>query len=200
MNMEKIHYVNVCSLYPYILKTSTFPLGQPTIYIGEQCSELIGVASNFNLDSVEDIIRCTVLPRDLFHPIFLYRIQGKLLFGLCRSCCETFSQAECIHDLPADRRCMGILRIAQSPRERLSRDECERKSYTIRSLYEASFVCRIYQFLKLKQEGSGWPSECQDVERNGTFRNTKKLRVLFSIEIISFEILVYEILLEFFLG
>jgi len=91
MNMEKIHYVNVCSLYPYTLKTSTFPLDQPTIYIGEQCSELIDVASNFNLDSVEDIIRCIVLPRDLFHPILLYRVQGKLLFGLCRSYCETFS-------------------------------------------------------------------------------------------------------------
>ena len=88
MDTEKIHYV--CSLYPYILKTSTFPLGQPTIYIGEQCSELIGAAPNFNLDFVEDIIRCTVLPRDLFHPILPYRVQGKLLFGLCRSCCEHY--------------------------------------------------------------------------------------------------------------
>ena len=88
---EKIRYVDVCSLYPYVLKMGTFPLDQPKIYIGEQCSELIDVASNFNLDSVEDIIRCIVLPRDLFHPILLYRVQGKLLFGLCRSYCETFS-------------------------------------------------------------------------------------------------------------
>ena len=32
---EKIRYVDVCSLYPYVLKTGTFLLGQPTIYIGE---------------------------------------------------------------------------------------------------------------------------------------------------------------------
>ena len=77
---EKIRYVGMCSLCPYILKT-VFPLGQSTIYIGEQCSELIGVALNFNFNSVEGIIRCTVLPpRDLCHPVFPYRIQGKLLF------------------------------------------------------------------------------------------------------------------------
>ena len=26
MGMEKIHYVDVCSLYPYVMKTGTFPL------------------------------------------------------------------------------------------------------------------------------------------------------------------------------
>ena len=99
--------MDVCSLYPYVLKTGTFPLGQPTIYIGEQCSELIGAVSNFNFDSVESIIWCTVLSsRDLFHLVFPYRIQDKLLSGLC-SCCETFSQAECTHDLPADREFIG---------------------------------------------------------------------------------------------
>ena len=29
---------DVCSLYPYVLKTGIFPLGQRTIYIGEQWS------------------------------------------------------------------------------------------------------------------------------------------------------------------
>jgi len=36
----------------YVSKMGTFPLGQSMIYIGEQCSELIGVIPNFNLDSV----------------------------------------------------------------------------------------------------------------------------------------------------
>jgi len=80
---EKICYVY--SLYSYVLKTGTFPLGQPIIYIREQYSELIGVTPNFNFDSVEDIIRCTVLlpcERNLFHAVLPYRVQGKLLFGL----------------------------------------------------------------------------------------------------------------------
>jgi len=43
------------------------------IYIGEQCLELIAVVPNF--DSVEGIIRCTVLsPRDLFHAVLPYRV------------------------------------------------------------------------------------------------------------------------------
>jgi len=60
-----------------------------------------------------------------------------------------------------------------------------------RSLYEARwFVCRINSFLKLKQEdnrANAWMTRV----RNSIFGNTKKLKVLFSIEIISFEILVY---------
>ena len=46
-----------------VLKTGS--LGQLTIYIGEQCSESIGVAPNFNLDFVEGIIRYTVFPPSL---------------------------------------------------------------------------------------------------------------------------------------
>ncbi|KYN43249.1 hypothetical protein ALC56_02312, partial [Trachymyrmex septentrionalis] len=76
----------IYSLYQCVLKTSTFPLDQLTIYIGKQCSELIGVASNFNFDSVEGTIRCTVLPPcDLFYLMLPYRVQGKLLFGLCHA-------------------------------------------------------------------------------------------------------------------
>ncbi|KYN21643.1 hypothetical protein ALC57_05979 [Trachymyrmex cornetzi] len=97
---EKIRYIDVCSLYPYVLKTGAFPIGHPKIYIGEECSELIGVFPDFDFNSLEGLIRCKVLPpRDLFHPVLPYRVRGKLLFALCRSCCETFSQAECTHSL-----------------------------------------------------------------------------------------------------
>ncbi|KYN21601.1 hypothetical protein ALC57_06024, partial [Trachymyrmex cornetzi] len=98
--MEKIHYIDVCSLYPYVLKMGAFPIGHPKIYIGEECSELIGVAPDFDFNSLEGLIRCKVLPpRDLFHRVLPYPVRGKLLFALCRSCCETFSQAECTHSL-----------------------------------------------------------------------------------------------------
>ena len=166
--------MDVCSLYPYVLKTGTFPLGQPTIYIGEQCSELIGAAPNFNFDCVEGIVRCTVLPpRDLFHPVLPYRVQGKLLFGLCRSCCETFSQAECTHDLPADREFVGAW-VSCELRKALE------KGYLVTNVSEiwqfrvtrfdprtrqgGLFAEYINSFLKLKQEASGWPSECLDDE------------------------------------
>ncbi|XP_032676810.1 uncharacterized protein LOC116846712 [Odontomachus brunneus] len=105
---EKIRYVDVCSLYPYVLKTGAFPLGHPDIYVGEECCALIRAGLDFNFDAVEGLVRCRVLaPRDLFHPVLPYRVNGKLLFAFCRSCCETFSQAACTHDDPADREFEG---------------------------------------------------------------------------------------------
>ena len=112
----------MCSLYPYVLKTGIFPLGQPMIYIGEQCLELISVTPNFNLDSVKGIIRCTVLSScDLFHtPVSRTR---QIIVQVC-SCCEIFSQA----DLSADCEFVGAWVSCELRKalERLSRDECER--------------------------------------------------------------------------
>ncbi|XP_070156722.1 uncharacterized protein [Polyergus mexicanus] len=131
---EKIRYVNVCSLYPYVLKTGAFPIGNPDIYVGKECATLIGIAPNYNFDSLEGLIRCTVLPpRNLFHPVLPYRVRGKLLFALCRSCCETFAQTFCTHDSINEREFEGGL-----------------------------FAEYINSFLQLKQEASGWPGECGD--------------------------------------
>ncbi|XP_070167752.1 uncharacterized protein [Polyergus mexicanus] len=106
--MEKIRYVDVCSLYPYVLKTGAFPIGHPDIYVGEECSALIGRAPNYNFNTIEGLIRCKVLPpRDLFHPVLPYRAQGKLLFALCRSCCETLSQTDCTHNDAKEREFEG---------------------------------------------------------------------------------------------
>jgi len=92
-----------------LLKTSAFPIGHPDIYIGQDCTELIRAAPNCNFSSVEGLVRCKVLPpRDLFYSVFPYCVRGKLLFALCGSCCETFSQVACTHDDPADREFEGI--------------------------------------------------------------------------------------------
>ncbi|KAL6446793.1 hypothetical protein ACFW04_001313 [Cataglyphis niger] len=42
--VEKIRYVVVCSLYPYVLKTGAVPIGHPDIYVDDECSTLIGKA------------------------------------------------------------------------------------------------------------------------------------------------------------
>ncbi|XP_011684671.1 PREDICTED: uncharacterized protein LOC105448010, partial [Wasmannia auropunctata] len=171
---EKIRYVDVCSLYPYVLKTGGFPIGHPSIYIGQECSSLIGAAPGYNFDSVEGLVRCKVLPpRDLFHPVLPYRVRGKLLFALCRSCCETFSQAECTHDQPVDREFEGTW-VSCEVRKAIE------KGYLVTSVSEiwqyrvtrynsvthqgGLFTAYINSFLQLKQEASGWPGECVDDE------------------------------------
>ncbi|XP_032690647.1 LOW QUALITY PROTEIN: uncharacterized protein LOC116853627 [Odontomachus brunneus] len=134
---EKIRYVDVCSLYPYVLKTGTFPLGHPYIY----CCALTGAGPDFNFDAVEDLVRCRVLaPRDFFHPVLPYHVNGKLLFALCRSCCETFSQAACTHDDPADHEFEGAW-VSCELRKAIEKD------YRVTS-----------------QEASGWPNECANDE------------------------------------
>jgi len=59
---EKIHYVDVISLYPYICKYVKFPLGHPKVYVGADCPPDC-------LDR-ESIIKCKFLPpRKLYHPV-----------------------------------------------------------------------------------------------------------------------------------
>ncbi|XP_071581882.1 uncharacterized protein [Temnothorax nylanderi] len=171
---EKIRYVDVCSLYPYVLKTGAFSIGHPDIFIGEECRALIGTAPNYNFDSLEGLIRCRVLPpRDLFHPVLPYRVRGKLLFALCRSCCETFSQAACTHDNPADREFEGTW-VSVELRKAVEKGYLVTKVSEIWQYKVARydpgtrqgglFAEYINTFLKLKQEASGWPSDCHDDE------------------------------------
>lgn len=88
---EQIRYVDVCSLYPYICKTGTFPVGHPTV-----------MTEGFSIAELErrkyhGLIRCTVLPpRGLFHPVLPARFNGKLVFALCRTCADK-QMANCTH-------------------------------------------------------------------------------------------------------
>jgi G:T-mismatch repair DNA endonuclease (very short patch repair protein) len=169
---EKIRYVDVCSLYPYVLKTRVFPIGHPDIHVGDECSTIIGTAPNFDFSSLEGLIRCRVLPpRDLFHPVLPYRVRGKLLFALCRSCCETFTQTECTHDDPTEREFEGTwvsceLRKAVEKGYLVTRvDEIwqyKTTRYNPVTRQGGLFAGYINSFLQLKQEASGWPSECEN--------------------------------------
>ena len=39
---EEIRYVDVTSLYPYIIKTGRYPTGHPKIFVGDECLDLLG--------------------------------------------------------------------------------------------------------------------------------------------------------------
>ncbi|EFN88601.1 hypothetical protein EAI_10829, partial [Harpegnathos saltator] len=129
-----------------------------------------------NFTTVEGLVQCRVLaPRELFHLVIPFRAQGKLLFALCRSCCETFSQIACIHENPADREFKGTWVSC----ELLKAIE---KGYRVTSVSEiwnykisrcdpstrqgGLFAEYINCFLKLKQEASGWRNECEDNDEN----------------------------------
>ena len=75
---EKIFYVDVTSLYPWVNKTARYPLGHPTIYYEPEDQDL---------DNYFGIALVTIRPpRHLFHPVLPVRHGGKLTFPLCMQC------------------------------------------------------------------------------------------------------------------
>lgn len=78
-----MRYVDVCSLYPFVLKYKPFPMGHPEI-----------ITENFEeISNYFGLIQCQVLPpRGLYHPVLPYRNGGKLLFPLCRTCAQELCQ------------------------------------------------------------------------------------------------------------
>jgi hypothetical protein len=82
---EKILYVEVISLYPYICKYGKFPSGCPKACVYADCP----------LDCLdrEHINNCKVLlSRKLYHPVFPYKSNCKLMFPLCSHCDDTKNQ------------------------------------------------------------------------------------------------------------
>ena len=77
---EKIHYVDVISVYPYISKYGKFPAGHPKVYVGADCP-------NNCLDR-EGIVKFNVLPHRKVSSSNSVQKQLQtdvpLLFSLCR--------------------------------------------------------------------------------------------------------------------
>ncbi|XP_031355210.1 uncharacterized protein LOC116179552 [Photinus pyralis] len=164
---EVIRYLDVCSLYPYVNKYAKYPVGHPRVLVTPE--ELRTV----NLNSVEGIMKCTVLPpQHLYHPVLPYRCHGKLMFPLCRTCCETMEQDECEHS-EEERRFSGTY-VADELRKAISlgyvvEDIQEVWEYRTTKYDKATksgglFTGYVDNFLKTKQECSGWPSWCVDEE------------------------------------
>lgn len=153
---EQINYVDVCSLYPYVCKYGKYPIGHPTIHVGDQeCIEQ-GM-------EVDGLLKCKVLPpQNLYHPVLPTRMNNKLMFVLCRTCGETQNPNDCDHS-SEERELSGTWTMVEI------RKAIE-KGYKIIEMYElwqykvatfkdgGLFTEFIDKFLKIKQEASGYPS------------------------------------------
>ncbi|XP_046857163.1 uncharacterized protein LOC124450550 [Xenia sp. Carnegie-2017] len=84
---EKIFYNDFTSLYPFVMKNCRYPIGHPTI-----------IRKNFeDLSNYFGLIKCRVLaPAGLYHSVLPMKVNGKLMFPLCKQCAITAS-AECHH-------------------------------------------------------------------------------------------------------
>lgn len=156
---EKIRYIDVCSLYPYVLKYFSMPVGVPKVLIGD---DLNGRTP----ENIEGIIKCKILPpKKLFHPVLPIKMHSKLLFILCYTCAKEKNQTPCKHS--NEERCFTGTYVADELRLAIQ------KGYQIIEMYEVwEYKIRKYNkdnndkglfseyidfFLKMKTEASGYP-------------------------------------------
>lgn len=159
---EQIHYVDVTSLYPWVNKTATYPVGHP---------QIITSPAHCDIDRFFGIASVDILPPPgLFHPVLPVRSGGKLTFPLCAACVGEEQTSTLL-----DRR----FSCSHTDTERTLRGtwctpEIQRaisKGYALDTIHEVwhfppcqqtkgLFADYVNTWLKLKQESGGWPGWC----------------------------------------
>uniref|UniRef100_A0A336M8F1 DNA-directed DNA polymerase n=1 Tax=Culicoides sonorensis TaxID=179676 RepID=A0A336M8F1_CULSO len=170
---EKIKYIDVCSLYPYVCKNGFFPIKHPQIYVGDECKEL-------DLKKLHGVIKCRIIPNsELYHPVLPLKLHDKLFFPLCYSCCLELNQEECTHT-DDQKAIVGTWVIAEVVKaiemgyiiaEIYEVWDFEVKQYNTKTGDEGLFTEMMNKFLKIKQEASGWPLDCKTEDEKTAYIN-----------------------------
>ncbi|KAG8233072.1 hypothetical protein J437_LFUL013072 [Ladona fulva] len=120
-----------------------------------------------------------------FGRLLPYRVNGKLTLPLCRTCVEKNVQRSCPHKEDVDRIITGtwvtdeIKKAVEKGYKIVAKHELWHYSVTI---FEKSsndgglFSGYINNFLKLKQEASGWPENCKTESERADFIRSFKER------------------------
>ena len=173
---ERIYYADFNSLYPFINKFGVYPVAHPKIYIGtEECAQIVGEKND--VTRVDGLIMLNILPpRNLYHAVLPQRIHNKLIFPLCRKCCEDLTDGECTHEDPRERMLHGTW-------VSLEIQKAVEMGYRVVRIYEiwqyaitrynketgegGIFAEYINKFYQRKMEASGYPPQCTtDAEKD----------------------------------
>ena len=153
---EEIKYLDVCSLYPYVLKNYKYPISHPI---------LIRENFDYTLQSYFGFVKCQVeAPRKLYLPVLPLVLNDKLFFPLCVSCAEE----KCIDCVCTDRSMVNTwtseeLKLAISKGYKIT-EIFEVLHYPENATSSELFKKYVDMWLKIKQESSGWPSWCLNEE------------------------------------
>ena len=86
---EYLQYLDVTSLYPWVMSKKPMPTGKVKIHKGKNMPDPA---------NVHGLVHCKVLPpNDLAIPVLPYNAHKRLVFGLCRSCMEEMNIGNCRH-------------------------------------------------------------------------------------------------------
>jgi len=151
---EKIHHIDIVSLYPTVNKYEEYPIGHPEIIVSnfKEMKDYFGIA--------KCVIKCP--PQDRF-PVLPMAAGGKLVFALCEKCATNQVTTSCPHE-GADRYIEGtwctpeIHYAMENGYEVVKILEVWHWNQK-RSRFFAEFVDK---FLRIKTEASGWSHWCVD--------------------------------------
>ena len=167
----RVEYVDVTSLYPFVMKNREFPLGHPTVLTKDFNNH---GGFDYTLNSYFGLVKAKVLPpKGLYFPILPAKCKGKLVFTLCRTCAENEAQVRSCRCPDSRRWLMGCW---TTPELKLALA----KGYKILEIYEIYhydnttkntidpftgenvnlFRDYVNLFLKAKTENSGFPPGC----------------------------------------
>ena len=171
---EKIFYVDVTSLYPWVNKTARYPLGHPEIHFEPEDQEL---------DHYFGIALVTIRPpRHLYHPVLPVRHGGKLTFPLCMACVRE-EQPKPLFDRSATCTHTDQQRQLQGTWCTPELQEARARGYILVRIHEVwhftkseegLFADYVNTWLKLKQESAGWPRWCQTDEQKRAYKRMYK--------------------------
>ena len=171
---EKIFYVDVTSLYPWVNKTARYPLGHPTIHFEPQDQEL---------DNYFGLALVTILPpRQLYHPVLPVRHGGKLTFPLCMACVKD-EQPKPLFDRSATCNHTDQQRQLQGTWCTPELQEARARGYILKRIHEVwhfqesevgLFANYVNTWLQIKQESAGWPSWCQTLQQKQEYKRLYK--------------------------
>ena len=86
-NRQTIRYLDVNSLYPFVMSTTKFPVGHPSIQHGDHsCRNLLRELKNKGQSFIGICFVRVLAPKQLMVPYLPHKIDGKLMFFLYRSC------------------------------------------------------------------------------------------------------------------
>ncbi|GAB0093682.1 DNA-directed DNA polymerase [Sergentomyia squamirostris] len=156
---DRIYYFDFTSLYPWANKYTKYFVGHPTILTSFENPEEI-----LNLDGIAKISISP--PRGLYIPVLPYKCNKRLLFPLCRSCAEMTNMDSCTHSenerLLTGTWSLDEIRLAVEHGYKIYQVltvwQYKTSQYNRECDDRGLFADYVDNFLKIKQQSSGWPA------------------------------------------
>ena len=116
-------------------------------------------------------------PYELYHPVLPYKYDSKLLFPLCKTCAQNGTKQELLQrskKFPhsAEKRALTGTWTTIELEKAIKKGYAIGYIYGVRYFKEQSnelFQPYIQTFMKIKQEASGWPTECDTQEKKRNY-------------------------------